>query len=57
MPTQEPSLAKVVRAKVLLGYADGVSVSNLARQLRLSSPTVERCLDKALDFERTPWAS
>lgn len=42
--------AKVVRAKILLGYADGVSVSDLARQLRLSRPTVERCLDKALDF-------
>ena len=42
--------ARVVRAKILSGYADGVSVSDLARRLRLSRSTVERCLDKALDF-------
>lgn len=42
--------AKVVRAKILLGYADGRSVSQMARELKVSRPTVERCIDKALDL-------
>lgn len=42
--------AKVIRAKILLDYAEGKSVSKMARELRLSRPTVERCIDKALEL-------
>jgi transposase len=42
--------ARVQRAKILLDYADGKSISQIARELRLSRPTVERCIDKALDL-------
>ena len=42
-PTRE-----VERAKVMLGYADGLSVTQLQRQLGLSRPMIYRCVDKAL---------
>jgi transposase len=42
-PTRE-----VERAKVLLGYADGVSITELQRQLGFSRPMIYRCVDKAL---------
>ena len=42
-PTRE-----VERAKVMLGYADGVSITELQRRLRLSRPMIYRCVDKAL---------
>ncbi len=42
-PTRE-----VDRAKVLLGYADGVSITELQRQLGFSRPMIYRCVDKAL---------
>lgn len=38
------------RARVLLAYAAGHSVSAIARALRTSRPTVERCLNKALQL-------
>ena len=41
---------RVTRAEILLGFADGKSVSQMARELHLSRPTVERCIDKALDL-------
>ena len=39
---------EVERAKVLLGYAAGTSITQLQRQLGLSRPMIYRCVDKAL---------
>ena len=39
---------EVERAKVLLGYAAGTSITELQRQLGLSRPMIYRCIDKAL---------
>jgi transposase len=41
---------RVARARMLLAYAGGHSVSRIARDLRTSRPTVERCLNKALQL-------
>ena len=42
-PTRE-----VERAKVMLGYADGTSITELQRHLGFSRPMIYRCVDKAL---------
>lgn len=42
------AVREVERAKVLLGYAAGTSITELQRQLRLSRPMIYRCVDKAL---------
>ena len=42
-PTRE-----VERAKVMLGYADGISITELQRQLGFSRPMIYRCVDRAL---------
>ena len=39
---------EVDRAKVLLGYAAGTSITDLQRQLGFSRPMIYRCIDKAL---------
>jgi len=39
---------EVERAKVMLGYADGLSVTELQRRLGFSRPMIYRCVDKAL---------
>jgi len=39
---------EVERAKVLLGYAAGNSITELQRQLGFSRPMIYRCIDKAL---------
>ena len=39
---------EVERAKVLLGYADGNSITELQRQLGFGRPMIYRCVDKAL---------
>ncbi len=41
---------KVERARILTGYADGKSISHIARGLNTNRPKVERCIDKALQF-------
>lgn len=41
-------VAHVQRARILLAYAAGTSVSAIARQEAVTRPTVELCLDKAL---------
>jgi transposase len=41
---------RVERARILLGYAERESVSEIARRLGTSRPKVERCIDKALQF-------
>jgi transposase len=42
-PTRE-----VERAKVLIGYADGLSITGLQRQLGVGRPMIYKCIDKAL---------
>jgi transposase len=39
---------EVERAKVLVGYADGISILGLQRQLGVGRPMIYRCIDKAL---------
>ncbi len=39
---------EVERAKVLIGYADGASITSLQRQLGVGRPMIYRCIDKAL---------
>ena len=41
---------RVERAQMLLAYADGETVSAIARRLHTNRPKVERCLNKALQF-------
>ena len=41
-------VAHVERARMLIAYSDGESVSVIARQLRTNRPRVGRCIDKAL---------
>jgi len=40
--------AKVMRAKILLAYARGETISGIARNEHTDRPVVERCVDKAL---------
>ena len=46
--SRSASLREVERAKVMIGYADGASVTELQRQLGFSRPMIYRCVDKAL---------
>ena len=46
--TQERS--HVERAQMLLAYAEGATISAIARQLDTNRPKVERCLEKALEL-------
>ena len=41
-------MREVERAKVMLGYADGISITELQRRLGFSRPMIYRCVDKAL---------
>ena len=41
---------RVERAKMLLGYAEGATISSIARELSTHRPKVERCVDKALQL-------
>lgn len=43
-------LPRVERARTLLLYAQGTSVSAIARALQTNRPKIERCLDKALQL-------
>jgi len=45
----EPA-AQVERAKILLAYAGGESVSSIARRFETNRPKIERCVDKALQL-------
>jgi transposase len=44
----------IERAKILLAYAQGASVSEIARTQRTNRPRVERTIDKALQFGAVP---
>lgn len=48
--SRNESSARVTRAKMLLMYAEGQTVSAIARQFRTTRPKVERCIDKALQL-------
>ena len=39
---------EIERANILLGYADGMSIQEIHRELGLSRPTIYKCIDKAL---------
>ena len=41
-------LREVERAKVLLGYSKGTSISELSRQIGVGRPMIYKCVDKAL---------
>jgi len=41
-------LREVERAKILLKYADGISISKIQAELSISRPTIYKCIDKAL---------
>ena len=42
------SHARVLRSKILLAYVKNRSISSIAREVGVSRPTVDRCVDKAL---------
>ena len=46
--SRKAPLREVERAKVMLGYAQGTSITELQRRLNLSRPMIYRCVDKAL---------
>ena len=48
--TRSESVQRVERARILLAYADGRSVSAIARELDTNRPKVERCIDKGLQM-------
>jgi transposase len=41
-------LREVQRASILLKYADGNSITSIEKELRVSRPTIYKCIDKAL---------
>lgn len=44
---------RVERARILVAYCEGESVSSIARRLSINRPKVERCIDKALGLGAT----
>ena len=48
--SRKESAHRVERAKMLLDYSNGATVSAIARTLRTNRPKVERCIDKALQL-------
>ena len=41
-------IREVERAKVLLGFADGASITDLMRRVGVGRPMIDKCVDKAL---------
>ena len=48
--SRSESAQHVERARILLGYAGGMTVSAIARSLGTNRPKVERCIDKGLQL-------
>ena len=48
--SRSEAVQRVERAKILLRYAGGGTVSGIARELETNRPKVERCIDKALQL-------
>lgn len=44
------SAARVERAKIILAYSEGASISSIARNLKTNRPKIERSVDKALQL-------
>jgi transposase len=44
------AIREVERAKILLKYADGDSISHIQSTLNVSRPTIYKCIDKALSM-------
>lgn len=42
------SVREIERAKVLIGYAEGISITGLQRQIGVGRPMIYKCIDKAL---------
>ena len=42
------AVREVERARILINYADGVSISKIQSALNVSRPTIYKCIDKAL---------
>ncbi|MBW6498922.1 MAG: helix-turn-helix domain-containing protein, partial [Bacteroidales bacterium] len=41
-------LLEVQRAKIILHYADGLPISQIQEQVKVSRPSIYKCIDKAL---------
>ena len=48
--SRSEAVGRVERAKILLRYNQGATVSSIASELRTNRPRVERCLSKALEL-------
>src|SRR5216117_2999847 len=48
--SRSESAGRVERAKILLRYYRGATVSSIAAELRTNRPRVERCISKALEI-------
>lgn len=48
--SRSEALQRVERAAMMLRYADGATISAIARALHTNRPKVERCIDKALQL-------
>ena len=46
--SRKAPIREVERAKILLGYADGASITDLMRQVGVGRPMIYKCIDKAL---------
>jgi len=44
------SVSSVQRAKILLFYSEGKRITDIVRQMGVTRPLAERCIDKALSF-------
>ena len=44
------SATRIERAKMIIDYSKGVTISAIARKLLTNRPKVERCIDKALQL-------
>ena len=48
--SRSEAAGQVERAKILLRYYQGVTISSIAAELRTNRPRVERCISKALEI-------
>lgn len=48
--SRSEAVHRVERAQMMLSYADGSTLSSIARSLHTNRPKVERCIDKALQL-------
>ena len=46
--SRKEQFSRVIRAKILLAYSENQSINSIAKTNKISRPTVEKCVDKAL---------